>query len=103
MGELYDGVVQLKNGAPALIDGVTKLRDGAMQLSEGLKEFNEKGVNKLIDAVDGDLGGLIERIKVTADMSKNYKSFSGISDDMEGEVKFIYRTDSISINEEKED
>lgn len=103
MGELYDGVVQLKNGAPALIDGVTKLRDGAMQLSEGLKEFNEKGVNKLIDAVDGDLGGLIERIKVTADVSKNYKSFSGISDDMEGEVKFIYRTDSISINEEKED
>ena len=103
MGELYDGVVQLKNGALALIDGVTKLRDGAMQLSEGLKEFNEKGVNKLIDAVDGDLGGLIERIKVTADVSKNYKSFSGISDDMEGEVKFIYRTDSISINEEKED
>ena len=103
MGELYDGVVQLKNGAPALIDGVTKLRDGAMQLSEGLKEFNERGVNKLIDAVDGDLGGLIERIKVTADVSKNYKSFSGISDDMEGEVKFIYRTDSISMNEEKED
>lgn len=97
MNELYNGILTLKNGAPALVDGVTALRDGAMKLSDGLKEFNEKGVQKLVDAVDGDLGGLFTRVKATADVSKDYNSFSGISDDMDGQVKFIYRTDSVKV------
>lgn len=97
MNELYNGILTLKNGAPALVDGVTALRDGAMKLSDGLKEFNEQGVQKLVDAVDGDLGGLFARVKATTDVSKDYKSFSGISDDMDGQVKFIYRTDSIKV------
>lgn len=95
MNELYTGVLKLKDGAPALIDGVTKLRDGAMQLSNGLKEFNDRGVQKLVDAVDGDLGSLFTRLKATVDVSKNYKSFSGISEETNGQVKFIYRTDSV--------
>ena len=95
MNELYDGILTLENGAPALVDGVTALRDGAMQLSDGLKEFNEKGVQKIVDAVEGDLGGLVTRVKATVDVSKAYTSFSGAADEMDGQVKFIYRTDSI--------
>lgn len=93
--ELYDGIFQLKNGAPALSDGVTQLRDGALSLSDGLKQFNEQGVQKLVDAVDGDLAGLLTRVKATVDVSKDYRSFSGLSDGMSGQVKFIYRTDAI--------
>ena len=93
--KLYDGMLTLKNGIPTLIDGVTQLRDGSMTLSEGLKEFNEKGVQKIIDAVDGDLSGLVERVKATITVSKNYRNFAGISDGMDGQVKFIYRTDGI--------
>lgn len=93
--DLYNGILTLKNGTPALTKGVTDLRDGAMSLSDGLKQLNEEGIQKLVDAVDGDLGGLVTRIRATADVSKNYNSFSGISDDMSGQVKFIYRTDSI--------
>ena len=93
--ELYDGILTLKNGTPALVDGITQLRDGAMQLSDGLKEFNEQGVQKLVDAVDGDLTGLTTRLRATIDVSKNYRSFSGIDDNMDGQVKFIYRTDDI--------
>lgn len=96
--ELYNGILTMKNGTPALTEGVTELRDGAMKLSEGLVQFNEEGIQKLVDAVDGDLDSLFTRIKATADVSKDYNSFSGISDDMEGQVKFIYRTDSIEIN-----
>lgn len=95
--ELYDGILTLKDGTPALVDGITQLRDGAMQLSDGLKEFNEKGIQKLVDAVDGDLDGIVTRIKAMVDVSKNYKSFAGISDEMDGQVKFIYRTDAIEI------
>ena len=93
--ELNQGILTMKNGAPALVDGVTKLRDGAMQLSDGLKEFDEKGVSKLTELVEGDLEGMLERVKAIADVSRNYRSFAGISDDMDGQVKFIYRTDAI--------
>ena len=97
--ELYTGLGALQEGSGALIDGVAQLKDGALQLSDGLKEFNEKGVQKLIDAVDGDLDGLLTRIRATADVSKDYKSFAGISDEMDGCVKFIYKTGAVEMPE----
>lgn len=93
--ELCSGILTLKNGAPALTDGIKQLQNGSMQLSDGLKEFNEKGIKKLADYVNGDIDGLVTRVKAIGDVSKSYSSFSGISDDMDGEVKFIYRTDSV--------
>ena len=92
---LFDGILQLKNGAPALVDGVSQLKNGAMQLSDGLKKFNEEGVQKIIELVDNDMKGIVTRLKATIDVSKNYRNFSGISDDMGGQVKFIYRTEEI--------
>lgn len=93
--DLNDGVGSLQEGVPALIDGITQLKDGAKELSDGLVKFNEEGIQKLVDAVDGDVEGLIDRLKATVDVSKNYRNFSGISDDMGGQVKFIYRTEEI--------
>lgn len=101
MGELYNGIATLKDGAPILISGITALRDGAMQLSDGLKELNEKGIEKLVDAVDGDLDDITARIQATLDISKNYNSFAGIADEMDGKVKFIYRTDEITTKNNK--
>lgn len=92
---LYQGSLRLKDGIPALTDGIQQLRDGAMQLSDGMKEFNEEGVEKLVDAVDGDLESLLTRLRAALDASKRYQSFSGIDDSMDGTVKFIFRTDSI--------
>ena len=95
IGTLYDGILTMQAGAPALIDGVTRLRDGAMSLSDGLDELNEKGIRKLTDMVEGDISTLTERMRATVETAQSYTSFAGIADDMEGEVKFIYRTDSI--------
>lgn len=95
MSQLCDGILTLQNSTPALVEGVSQLKDGAMQLSDGLAEFNEEGVQRLVEAVDGDLDELIERIRATGNVSKDYRSFSGIDNDMEGQVKFIYRTESI--------
>ena len=72
-----------------------------MKLSDGLVKFNEEGIEKLVQAVDGDVSGLITRIKATSDVSKDYKSFSGISDNMDGSVKFIYKTESIEKNNQE--
>ena len=92
---LYDGILQLKNGTPALVDGVSQLKDGAMQLSDGLKKFNEEGIQKIVDLIDGDLDNVVARLRATVDVSKNYRNFSSISDGMDGQVQFIYRTDEI--------
>lgn len=101
-GELYDGtsklcdgIQTLKNSTPNLLDGVDQLADGALKLSDGLQEFDEKGIQKLVDAVDGDLDGLVERIRAMVDISKNYKTFAGIDENMSGQVKFIYRTEAV--------
>ena len=93
--ELLRGIQTMKDSTPALLDGITQLREGSMELSDGLKQFNEEGIQKLIEAVDGDLDGLSDRIRVTADVAKHYISFSGICEEMDGDVKFIYKTDSI--------
>lgn len=93
--QLYDGALKIKDGVPALVDGVSKLKDGSMKLSDGLDKLNKEGISKIVDLVDGDIGNTLDRLKATVDVSKKYKSFSGISDDMDGEVKLIYRTEEI--------
>lgn len=94
--QLYNGVLQLQDGTPALVSGVTQLKDGAMQLSEGLQQFNRDGIQKLVNLLQNDVGDLSARVQATIDVSKDYRSFTGISDDAEGHVKFIYRTDEIA-------
>ena len=94
--KLYAGVLQLKDGTPALVSGVTQLKDGAMQLSEGLQQLNKEGIQKLTKLLQDDLGDLTARVQATIDVTRDYRSFSGISDDASGQVKFIYRTDEIA-------
>lgn len=96
-GQLYDGILTMQNGAPALLDGVTRLRDGAMELTDGLKEFDERGVQKLVDAFDGGVGELMDRVDAVKAVSERYNSFSGISDGMDGQVKFVWRTEAVDV------
>ena len=94
--QLFNGIKSLKNGAGALIDGVTQLKDGSQKLDEGMQKFKKEGADAIVKAVNGDLKGLADRFKALISVSKNYKSFSGVSDDMDGKVDFIFKTDSIS-------
>lgn len=92
---LLDGIATLKNGGKTLVDGVQKLNDGAMTLSKGMKKFKEEGIDSIVDAANGDVQDIIDRFKAVQKASKKYTSYSGISDDMDGKVDFIYKTDSI--------
>lgn len=98
---LYDGILTMQGSTPSLIDGITQLKNGSLKLSGGLEELNEKGIKKLVSAVDGDLGTLIDRLRSTVDVSRNYRSFTGNSDDAESRVKFIYKTEGIEAPEEE--
>lgn len=99
-GRLCDGILTMQNSTPALVDGVTRLRDGAMELSNGLRELDEKGVQKLVDAFGGDLGALMDRVDAVKAVSEGYRSFSGISPDMDGQVKFVWRTQAVESSDQ---
>lgn len=92
---LQDGAGALQNGSSALTGGIRELQNGAMQLNSGLREFREQGIDKLVEAVDGDLEELTARIRAVTEVSRQYKSFAGSSSGMDGSVKFLYRTDAI--------
>ena len=100
MDSLYDGISSMHDSIPQLIEGVTQLKDGSLQLYDGIVLLDENGIQKLISAIDGDLDTFTQRLKATIRASKDYNSFAGISDDMDGVVKFIYRTDPIKANDE---
>ena len=93
--QLKDGAAELKAGASQLVPGVEKLSDGSKQLADGIKQLNDKGISKLTGLAGDDLQNLVDRVKATIDVSKNYKSFAGIADGTDGSVKFIYKTDEV--------
>ncbi len=93
--QLKDGTAELKNGAAQLVPGVEQLSDGSKQLADGIKELNDKGISKLTGLAGDDLQNLVDRVKATVKVSKNYKSFAGIADGADGSVKFIYKTDEV--------
>ena len=96
VAEAKDGAVKLNSNMPDLIDGVKKLRDGAGELADGLKELNEEGIQKLVDAFDGDLELLSDRLRAARDASRSYQGFTTSSSDG---VKFIFRTEAIETEE----
>jgi putative membrane protein len=93
--ELKDGTGELKDGGQELKDGVAELRDGSLELKDGVVELNDEGIQKLADMVNGDAQELADRFEGTKAAAKAYKSFAGISDGMDGKVKFIYKTAAI--------
>lgn len=92
-GTLVSGLHTLNQGSSALINGVKKLDAGAIALNDGMIKFNKEGIEKLVNVFDGDIDGLLDKVNTILDSSKNYKNFSGISEDMDGEVKFIFVTE----------
>lgn len=92
---LHDGVQSLSDSMPELIDGVQQLRDGAQQLKDGIQEFADEGVQKISELVNGDVETLLARVNAMLEASRNYRTFSERPENMDGQVKFIYRTDEV--------
>lgn len=89
---LSDGIGTLQSGSGQLIDGVQQLDNGAATLNKGMIEFNETGIEKLVNVFNQDIGGMLGKLTEVMNVSKDYKNFSGISEDMNGSVKFIFTT-----------
>lgn len=92
---LLDGTGTLSSGTVQLLDGVSKLSDGANTLKEGMDEFQKQGIKKLADVFGDDFESLKNKLKGMQKLAEDYDSYSGISDEMEGEVKFVMETKEI--------
>lgn len=90
-----EGASQLKASMPELQSGIATLKDGALTLKNGLGTFNTDGVEKLSTLVNEDLEALLANARNLVQAAKQYQSYSGLADGMEGTVRFIWRTDAI--------
>ena len=100
---LLSGVNTLTDKTGDVSDGIGKLSKGSDKLYDGVKEFKSKAIDKLGDTLDDLLDGVTDfqdTAEAISDASKNYKSFSGISDKMDGNVKFIMTTDELRASDE---
>ncbi|MBD5480590.1 MAG: hypothetical protein HDR14_15130 [Lachnospiraceae bacterium] len=92
---LKDGMDTLANGSAALIDGVSRLKKGAMELRDGLTTFNDEGISKLAEALDGNYEELLARMQAMTQVSRNYNSYTNENGVLDGTVKFIYKTSEV--------
>lgn len=100
---LVSGVNTLVGKTGDVTEGIGKLSSGSIKLYNGVLEFEESGVKKLTDKVRDlfdSCDDLTERIDELNTLSDNYKSFSGISKQMDGKVKFILTTKEIKTADE---
>jgi putative membrane protein len=98
--KLKSGASQLADGAVKIAEGVDKLDDGAGDLYDGMVTFNEEGISKLVDAFNGDAKDLLNRIDAVITAGENYDTFTGLTEDQVGSVKFIIKTDAVKAEEE---
>lgn len=97
---LNAGVTTLAEGVGKITEGVDKLDDGANELADGIVQFNEEGIDKLVNAYNGDIKDLVERIQAVMDAGSEYESFGGKSENAVGAVKFIIKTDAVKVKED---
>jgi putative membrane protein len=96
---LTNGANQLYDGSGKIVAGVAKLAAGSKTLSDGMVQLNEEGIEKLVNAYNGDIKPLANRLRAAIDAGEDYESFSGIEKNMNGDVKFIYRMAAITTEE----
>ena len=102
MNSLSAGLDELEDGLVLLDEGSNSLAEGSNTLSNGMKTFDQEGINKLYNYINGDLKDLDDRIVALEDLAEEYKTFSGLQNGNEGSVKFIIIVDSLNKKEENE-
>lgn len=98
--KLADGSNTLKDGTNTLVSGTNQLKDGSNNLVDGIKQFNNDGIMKIYNMVNGDLKNTAKRIEKMETLSNNYNKFG--SEVTRDDIKFINILDSIKISSKEE-
>lgn len=102
MNTLDSSTKELTSANGQLTEGAVSLADGASTLADGISTFNREGIKKVCDYINGDTKNLVSRVKALANLSKDYDNFTLLSDDEDGNVKFVMIVDGVKKQQESE-
>lgn len=98
LGTLSAGSNQLAGASTQLAEGAKTISEGANELSEGMNKFNDEGIDKICNYINGNLRDVKVRIEKLQDLSDEYNTFSMLNENDKGTVKFILITDSLKVD-----
>ena len=102
LNQLTSGLSELNNGATTLANGTTQINDGATTLADGIKTFNEEGIEKICNYINGNVKDLTTSIDKLTELSIEYNTFTMVDGENKGEVKFIMIIDAVKKIEEND-
>ena len=91
--QLAEGMDKLYNSADTMVNGVYQLDNGAYKLRQGMSKLYKQGIKKIVDMYNDELKGTLNDARSMLDAGKGYKTFTKLPSSMDGNVKFIYKTD----------
>ena len=100
--QLESGVNTLSSATTQLNNGANQVADGTNTLADGITTFNEEGIKKICDVINGDVKDLDERVEKLTDLSKSYSTFTMVDGKNESDVKFIMVVDAVKKQEDSE-
>lgn len=100
--DLSNGILTAKKGVSDIKEGSNQLYNGTSELKSNYEKFNSDGISELSDKLDekiNDINELLDEKDALVKLSKDYKVFSGDSENVEGSTKFIFKTEEIKAPE----
>lgn len=102
LNQLTNGLESLNDGTNALENGANELMEGANALVQGVRNFNEEGIKKICNYINGDVKDITERVEKLTELSREYNNFTMLNGENDGNVKFIMIMDAIKKQEKAE-
>lgn len=101
--QLYTGVTKLEGATSSITNGAKKLTDssklmsdavrdlalGGKKVSDGMNQFYEEGIKELYDKYNDTLSLIQGKLDTLIEQGENYKCFTKLSEEMDGNVKFV--------------
>lgn len=91
MNSINNNTKKINAGTKKLSDSTKELKSGSEELLIGAKEYNEQGINKIVE-YSNIISDKSDTVKKLVSMSKNYKGYASNNSD---ESIFIFKIDAI--------
>lgn len=89
LGQLTEGINTLKIGTNDLYNGNARLEEGAKTLSEGMNKFDNEGIQKISNLVNGTVKTTESRLKALVKLGNKYDTFTMKNENTTSSTKFI--------------
>lgn len=103
---LSDGNVKkannLINSLPDIKSKISKLQDGSKKLYDGMQQYNDQGIKTIYDkgtSATKDFDKIMAYKDAVVEQAKDYDTFAGKADNMDGSVAFVMKTATIKAPE----